>query len=199
MIMKTPTGNENEALLLIFKDFSNDYNANSISKKLNITPRGALKILNNLYSENILTRRKLGKAIFYKVNFEDNYAKKLIETLLMKESREKAPRWLSEFEGLFDMTQILLIYGSAIRAYEKARDIDLLIVIKKSKYKEASKFVDEKNNILLKPIHPLIMSLSDLEKNLKNKNPAMINAMREGYVLNGQDKIIGVIKNVTSF
>lgn len=197
--MKTPTGKENEALLLIFKDFSTDYNANSISKKLNITPRGALKILNKLYSEKVLIRRKLGKAIFYKVNFEDDYAKKLIETLLMKEAREKAARWLSEFEGLFGAIQIGLIYGSAVRNYEKARDIDLLLIIEKEKYKEISKLVEEKNRILIKPIHPLIMVSSDLEKNLKNKNPAMINAIREGHIFYGYAEIMEVIKHVTSF
>ncbi len=197
--MKTPTEKENEALLLIFRDFSSDYNANSISKKLNITPRGALKILNNLYSEKTLIRRKLGKAMFYKVNFEDNYAKKFIETLLMKETREKASRWLSEFEGLFEFIQAGLIYGSAVRNYEKAKDIDLLIIIEKERYKEISKLIDEKNRILIKPIHPLIMFSSDLEKNLKNKNPAMINAIREGYILHGYDRLIDVIKHVTSF
>ena len=197
--MKTPTNKESEALLLIFADFSSDYNANSISKKLNITPRGALKILNNLYSEKTLVRRKLGKAIFYKVNFEDNYAKKLIETLLIKESREKVPRWLSEFEELSKIAQVVLIYGSTVRNYEKARDIDLLLIIKKDKYREISKLIDEKNSILIKPVHPLIMTLSDLEKNLKNKNPAMINAIRDGYVLCGHDKMIEAVKNVTSF
>ncbi len=196
--MKTPTEKENETLLLIFKDLGTDYNANSISKKLNITPRGALKILNNLYSERILIRKKFGKALFYKLNFEDNYARKLIETLLIKESKEKASRWLSEFEGLFGIVQIVLIYGSIVRTYEKAKDIDLLLVIEKSKYKEASKFIDEKNNILLKPVHPLIMTLSDLEKNLKNKNPAMMNAIREGYVLNGQDKLIKMLRKQSS-
>ena len=197
--MKTQTEKENEILLLVFKDFNINYNANSISKKMNITPRGALKIMNNLFSERILIRKKFGKAIFYKFNFEDNYARKLIETLLIKESKEKASRWLSEFEGLYEIVQIALVYGSVVRAYEKARDIDVLLVMEKNKYKEVSKFIEEKNNILMKPIHPLIMTLSDLQKNLKNKNPAMINAIKEGHVLNGQDKLIEVIKNVTSF
>jgi len=197
--MKSPTNKESEALLVLFKDFSSDYNANSISKKLNITPRGALKILNNLYSEKTLIRRKFGKAIFYKVNLDDNYAKKLIETLLIKEAREKAARWLYDFEGLAETAQFVLIYGSAVRNYEKARDIDLLLIIEKEKYKEISKLIYEKNRILIKPIHPLIMVSSDLEKNLKNENPAMINAIRECYVLHGHDKMIEVVKNVTSF
>ncbi len=197
--MKTTTSKENEALLLIFKDFSSDYNANSISKKLNITPRGALKILGNLHSEKMLVGRKLGKAVFYKINFENNYTKKLIEALLIKESMEEASRWLSEFEVLFGIARIVLIYGSAIKNYEKAKDIDIVLVIEKGKYKEASKLIDEKNNILLKPIHPLIMTLSDLEKNLKNKNPAMVNALREGYTIHGHNKIIEVVGNVTSF
>ena|SRR3989338_4943264 len=198
-VMKTPTEKENEALLLIFKEFDSCYNANSISKKLGITPRGSLKVLDSLFSEKILVGRKLGKAVFYKVNFENNYAKKLIETLLIKESMEKASRWLSEFEGLFGVAQIVLVYGSSVKTYEQARDIDLIVVIEKSRYKEASKNIEKKNGILLKPVHPLLMTLSDLEKNLKTKNPAMMNALKEGYVLHGQEKMVGVVKNVTSF
>jgi len=197
--MKTLTGKEGEALLALFKDFAADYNANSLSKKLSITPRGTLKILKNLYSEKLLIKKQMGKAAFYKVNLDDAYANKLVETLLIKESREKASRWLAEFEGLFGKSQIALIYGSAIRDYDKAKDIDLLIVIDKEKYKEASKWVDEKNNTSFKPLHGLIMTLPDLEQNLRDKNPAMINALREGYTLSGYEPLIEVIKNVTSF
>lgn len=193
------TNKENEALLRIFKDFDTNYNANSLSKKLKITPRGALKILKNLYADKILIRKQMGKAIFYKINFSDEYAKKLLETSLIREAREKALRWVSEFQELSKPTHLTIIFGSALKNYDKAKDIDLLLAIPKNKYKEISKFIDEKNKVMLKPIHPVTMTLNDLEKNLKNKNPAMINAIKEGYVLAGYEKIIKVINNVTSF
>jgi len=190
---------QNQLLLLIFKDFTRDYNANSASKAVSMTPRGALKILDNLFKDNSLVRKQLGKAKFYKINFNDEYTNKLIETILMKEAKDKAKRWLSEFESLFQNTESVIIFGSAIKNYEKAKDIDLVIITEKDNYKKVVKYIDEKNNILTKPIHPIIMTLNEFEKNLSAKNPAMLNAVKEGYVLSGYDQIVRVIKNVTGF
>ena len=116
---------------------------------------------------------------------------------MIKEAKEKAARWLSEFEGLFGIAKMVIIYGSAIRNYDSAKDIDLLVVINKEKYKLASKWIDDKQSY--KPVHPLIMTVADIEKNLKNRNPAMVDAVKKGYVLTGYEKLVGVIKNVTSF
>ncbi len=197
--MKSLTNKECEALLLIFKDFKTDYNANSISKKLNITPRGALKILKKLYSENILASKQMGKAVFYKINTEDVYATKLIEMLLIKQSREHAKKWISEFEKIFKEIKMAVIYGSVLRNQKEAHDIDLLLIIDKGKYKIVKKFIDEKNTVLTIPLHPLIMTLPDIKNNLHKQNPALINAIKEGCVLYGYDIIVEVLKDVAGF
>ena len=88
------TRKEGEVLLKLFKDFSRDYNANSLSKEVEITPRGMLKILKKLESKGLARGKQFGKAIFYKVDLEDHYVAKIIETLLIAEAREKASRWL---------------------------------------------------------------------------------------------------------
>ena len=87
--MASLTEKESEVLLKLFKDFSQDYNANSISKQVNITPRGALKMLKNMEKEKLIIGRKLGKAVFYKPNLTDIYTIKTIETLLIGETRDK--------------------------------------------------------------------------------------------------------------
>src|SRR3989344_3307352 len=168
MINITPS--EVKLLLKIFKDFSHNYNANSISKETSITSRGALKMLKKLSSQNILISKQLGKAVFYKINFENNYALKLIETLLIAESKEKAERWINELEEVFRHTESVILFGSII-----------------------------KNKILFKKIHEIPQTINDLKENLQKNNKALIDAIKEGYVLHGQDKIIKVIKNVTSF
>jgi predicted nucleotidyltransferase len=195
--MKTLTEKENEALLLIFKDFTTDYNANSLSKVLNITPRGALKVLKNLQSENLLIGKKMGKAVFYKANLEDNYTQSIIQSLLIKQSMENANRWIDEFKKLYPATHIVIIYGSALRNYKEAKDIDILVIRSENNYKSIMKLIEDRGEILPKPIHPIMMLPEELEKNLNNKNPAMVNAIREGCVLHGQAKLIEVIKNVT--
>ena len=121
--MKNLTKKESEVLLTLFKDFTKDYNANSLSKVVRITPRGALKILKNLKSQNLLVSKQLGKATFYKINFNDEYTLRLLPILLMKESKEKATRWLAEFNELFEHINIIIIFGSITRNPKTANDI----------------------------------------------------------------------------
>ena len=192
------TEKESEILLKLFKDFSQDYNANSISKQVNITPRGALKMLKNMEKEKLVIGRKLGKAVFYKPNLEDIYTIKTIETLLIREARNKAARWLHEFEDVFKDTKILIIFGSMIKNPAYANDIDILFVFEKKNYKKISAFINGKNKTLLKKIHSIPQTMKDLKENLE-KNEAIKDAIRTGYVLHGFNKLVGVIKSVTSF
>ncbi len=191
------TNKENEALLKVFKDFSINYNANSISKEINITPRGALKILKNLEKQGMLKSKIMGKATFYKINFDDLYVCKIIETLLISESREKASRWIEEFKSIFSDTQIIIIFGSIIRNPKEANDIDILLVYDSKNYKKISHFITEKNKIMVKKIHNISLTIRDLINNLRN-NDAIVDSVRTGYVLNGHDKLVEVIKNVSS-
>ena len=196
--MASLTKKEGEVLLKLFKDFSRDYNANSISKQVSITPRGALKMLKNMEKEKLITGRKLGKAVFYKPNLTDIYTIKIIETLLIGETRDKATRWLHEFEDVFKDTEIVIIFGSIIKNPAHANDIDILFVFEKKNYKKVSAFINERNKVLLKKIHSIPQTMEDIKENLK-KNEAIKEAIRTGYVLHGFDKLVGVIKDVTSF
>ena len=197
--MKRLTNKESEIILTLFKDFTNDYNANSISKKIGITPRGALKMLKNLKSQNILTSRRLGKAVFYKINLSDEYIIKLISILLMEESREKASRWLSELKGLLEYADIAIIFGSIIRNPKTANDIDLLIVFKKEKYSMIEKEINQRRKISTKVMHVVKQTSDDLIKNLKKKDEVILDIIKKGYVLQGYEKLVKIIENVTSF
>lgn len=196
--MKRLTKKESEILLTLFKDFTNNYNANSLSKKIGITPRGALKMLKNLKSQNILTSREFGKAVFYKINFSDEYTIKLMSILLMEEAREKASRWLSEFKELLECIEIAIIFGSIIRNPKTANDIDLLIVFKKERYSMIEKEINQRRGISAKVMHIVKQTPDDLIKNLKKKDEVVLNIIKNCYVLQGYEKLVKIIENVTS-
>ena len=196
--MKVLTKKESEILLSLFKDFTNNYNANSLSKKIGITPRGALKMLKNLKSQNILTSREFGKAVFYKINFGDEYIIKLMSILLMEEAREKASRWLSEFKELLECVDIAIIFGSIIRNPKTANDIDLLIVFKKERYSMIEKEINQRREISAKVMHVVKQTQDDLIKNLKKKDEVVLNIIKNSYVLQGYEKLVKIIENVTS-
>ncbi len=220
------TQKEKEALLILFKDFTNFYNANSISKLLDISHVGAQKIFKRLLKQNLLMDRKIGKSIVYKLKLEDDYVRKLIAFLLADEAnsfkrwkeefRELSKKakivilygsaiknyskgWKEEFKELFKKDRIIMIYGSVIKNYVKANDIDIMIVIRKAEYKEVTKIIEKKQKILPKKIHSIELTANDLLQNIKQKKKSVIDMVKNAIILYGQDKYVEIIKNVASF
>ena len=195
--MVSLTEKERETLLILFKDFTGYYNANSISKVLGISHVGAQKIFKRLLKGRLVTDQKIGKAIIYRPRLEDDYVCKLISFLLADEANN-IKRWKEEFKGLFKNGRIVMMYGSAIKNYEKARDIDIMAVIKKKDFKEVKKIIAEKQELLPKRIHSIELTAADIPKNIKKKNDAIIGIIKNAVILYGQDKYVEMIKNATS-
>ena len=193
--MVTLTQKEKEALLILFKDFTNFYNANSISKLLDISHVGAQKIFKKLFKQNLLLDRKIGKSIIYKLKLEDDYAEKLIAFLLADEAND-FKRWKEEFKELFKKDRIIMIYGSAIKNYAKANDIDIMIIIRKAEYKEVIKIIEKKQKILPKKIHSIELTENDLLQNIKQKKESVVDIVKNAVILYGQDKYVNIMKNV---
>jgi len=196
--MVTLTQKEKEALLILFKDFTNYYNANSISKVLGISRIGAMKMLKKFLNENLLIAQKIGKSTIYKLKLDDDYVKKLIAFLLADEANN-FKRWKDEFKGLFKKDRVVMLYGSTIKNYAKANDIDIMIVIKKGEYKDVSKIIEERQRFIPKKIHSIELVANELLNNLKQKQKSIIDIVKNAVILYGQDKYVDIMKNVTSF
>lgn len=187
---------EKEIVLLLFKDFTKQYNARIISKQLLMTPRGALKALKNLEKKEFVAGKIFGKAIHYKINF-NSITKKNIELLLFEEAEINYKMWVEEFKDFIE-SEILILFGSASRDDKKHNDIDLIFLVKKKNYNSLMKKIENKNDLLPKKIHPVIQTIKDIKNNLIKKNPVLLDAIRSGAVLKGQKELIGVIESVTS-
>lgn len=191
------TQKERETLLILFKDLSAFYNANSISKLLGISHVGAQKIFKRLLGEGILKDQRIGKSIIYKPKLEDDYVRKLI-TFLLADEANNSKRWKEEFKELFKKDRIVMLFGSVLKDYAKARDIDVMIIIKKEDFKEVKKIIDEKQELLPRRIHAIYLTEGDLPKNIRMKKDAIIDIIKNAVILYGQDKYVEIIKNVTS-
>lgn len=189
---------EREAILVLFKEYSSYYNANTLSKRLGISHAGAQKMLKRLLNENITVSKEVGKSIIYRPNLNDEYTEKLISFLLADEANN-FKRWKDEFRELFKEGRIIMMYGSAVKNYKTANDIDIMIAIKKNEAKEVNKILAEKGQILPKKIHAIKLTEEDLIKNVKNKQKAIIDMVKNAIILYGHDKYVEVIKNVTGF
>jgi len=190
------TEKERETLLILFKDFTAFYNSNNISKILKISHVGAQKIFKRLYKNDALTSQKIGKSIIYKLKLDD-YVIELI-TFLLTDEANRFKRWKEEFKELYKDDRIILIFGSAINNYDKAEDIDIMIVMDKKDISEINKILKEKEKILPKKIHAIKLTNNDLLENLKNKDKAIIDIVKKAIVLYGHNNYVKIIKNVAS-
>lgn len=195
--MASLTENERKALLILFKDFTSYHNANTLSKKLGISRIGTMKMLKKLKAEDILIDKEISKSTIYRPNFEEDYVKKLISFLLTDEAN-KFRRWKYEFKDIFKKDRIVLIYGSAIRNYEKAKDIDVMIVLDKKDIKEVNSILNKAQEFLPKKIHPIKLTEKEISENLLSRQEAIVDIVKNAIVLYGQEKYVEVIKNVTS-
>lgn len=194
--MRALTEKEKAIVLLLTKDFTVFYNARSLSKQVGMSPRGALKALKFLEQNDIVKSTRIGKALIYRLIFNE-YALELTSLFLFEEARTKALRWVKEFEQ-FKNVDALILFGSVLRT-PKYNDIDMLILADKKSYRILNKQIIEKNSLLLKPIHPVWQLRSDLEKNLRKRDPVLLEIIKTGLVLKGQRTILEVLANVARF
>ncbi len=189
------TKNEREALLVLFKDIYGQHNASSIGRLLNISRIGAMKMLKRMEKQGLLKSGKVGNSLIYKLNLDDDYSGKLV-SFLMADEANNFKRWKEEFKKLFKNGRIVILFGSTVRNYTQARDIDILVTIEKEDFDEVNALIDERQRILPKRIHPLIMTKDDLLNNLRENKGAMREIAKTGVILYGHDSYVEAVKNV---
>jgi len=197
--MEIITGNEMETMLLLLKDFDADYNANNLSKKLGITPMGALKILKKMEKQKLLNAKQMGKAVFYKPDLNSSYTRTFLEFLLQKkaeETKSRVKRWVKELRKLQNNAEIGILFGSVLEK-ESYNDVDLLIVLKQSQNSKINLLINEISRINIKKIHVIKQTKEDLKQNIKKGDKVVLNTIKNGMVFFGYEKIIKVIQDVT--
>lgn len=189
------TEKEKEIIRWLAKDFTTCYNARSLSKQVEMSHRGTLKALKNLEKLGILKSKTIGKAIIYKVLYCE-YTKKLLPLILFEEAQIKTQRWVEEFKELKE-ANALILFGSVLRG-KGHNDIDLLIITKTKNIKILEQKVEEKNKILTKPIHPIWQTTEDINKNIKKNDKVVLEIIKTGIVLKGQELITEVLTDATN-
>ena len=192
--MRDITYNEMLFVLSIFKNLEKEQNTSDIAKLLRISPMGALKIARRLEKENIISARQLGKAKFYQLNLKNGYVRQYLKFLLTREA-EQAPSyvkmWINELKKIKNADTAIL-FGSILRKKE-VNDIDVILITNQKRFQKLKKEVEKINLINIKKLHPMYQSKKDIERNIKNGDKALLNAIK-GIVAFGEDKIISLIE-----
>ncbi len=193
--MNDVTKNEMLFILSIFKGPETEYNANSIAKVLGISSMGALKIAKRLEKENVTLSRELGKAKFYRLNWESDYVTDYVGFLLKREAEHAHPYvkvWIDEIRKL-KSADAAILFGSVLRKFREAKDIDVILITDQKKFTKLQEEVEEINKLNAKPLHPVYQSKEDFMMNIRKGDKALLSGVK-GIIAFGEDIIINGLK-----
>ena len=195
------TENGKKALKLIFTDFLTNYNSNNIRNKLRLSNAGSLKLLRSLHEKNLLTSDKMGNAIFYGINLNNEYALKLLELILLDYSRLSSftKGWIYDLQMFKNITKTVLLFGSILKKGKEAKDVDVCFILKHpDDYSEIQIKIAHLNSKSRLKIHPLYLTEKEFKKKLMEKDKPLLDIIRSCEVVHGNELFVEVLKNVQS-
>lgn len=185
------------ALLLILKDFTESYNSSTLAKKLGISSMGALKILKSLEAKGLVEGKLMGRATFYRFCHESAYAREFAKFSLLEEAESspaRVKRWAREMKKLEGAADFAILFGSVLTS-DNYNDVDVLVVCKKNAAEKAKGASAAIQKLSAKKIQFLWQTEGDLAKNLEEKNPAVLSALRSGIIAFGSEKYLEALSN----
>lgn len=162
--------NEFSVINFLIRNFTERLTIRNIAKKLGFSPAGVFNILKKLEKEGIVTGQRFGTGLFYSINL-DNKISWHLACIVLLYSDEKLERL--NFEQLrhakaaiFDKKNLLLIIDNVTIIDTTIPNVNVI-----------SKTEDE----------ALIL--------FRKKDQEILQVLRKGVVLFGEEKIVDIIKN----
>ena len=190
--------NGKKALKIIFTDYLTNYNSYNIKGKIGISDVGSLKLLRRLKEKNILTSEKMGNAIFYKPNLNNNYIIKLLELIFSDYSNLSGfiKGWIYDLRLLIPKTKALFLFGSILKKGKNAGDADVCFILKNpDDYNKLQSQINDINRKSRLKIHPMYLTKKEFEKKLREKDRPLVEMVKNCVVVHGVELFVGVLKN----
>lgn len=153
----------------LVRNFTEKLTIRSIAQKLGFSAAGVFNILKKLEKEQVVVGQKLGTGLFYSINFDNRIAKHLA-AIVLAYSDEKITVNVEQLKqakaAILDKKSILVITDNMTFLDISIPEINIL-----------SKTEDEITALLRK---------KDLE---------VLQALKKGVVLFGEDELVRIIKN----
>ena len=184
--------------LLLLKDFSTIHTITSIGKELGMTRSGIWKVLMKLKKENYITLETTEEKslLIPKINLRNELLEKYLDFALSKEAKEHE-RWIFNFTEVKGHVSFLIFYGSVLKSYAKAKDIDVIgIIPDRKKFKMLHESLDKIQKSESKRIHSINFTQSEFREELLKPNKAFVEAVKKGIVLFGQEEFIKFMKKL---
>ena len=186
-------------LEILLKDFTIKHTVTSLAKELKITRVGIRKILKKIEPQGLIILQPIGtgktSTYIISLNWENILTLKNLEITLTEEAI-KNKRWIDNFKELENKVEFLIIFGSILYSPKEANDIDILTISKKNNLTEINNIISKLQKTQIKKIHALNFTEEEFKKELSNE--AIIDAIKKGSILFGQEKFIKFIRGIKS-
>ena len=197
--MQSFTKNESRVIDLLIRNFREKNSINEIGRRLSLSARGAYKILKKLEHIKAIMPEKIGNAIYYKINFNEEIGVKISEFALLQNGLNDYLQIQAEdLNPLKGISLSCILFGSVLTKGKEAKDIDVLIVLEKKDANKASSAIAKIKSVKPKRIHEILQTKEDLAKNIKKNDEVILEIIRTGKVLWGSEIIVGAIKDGSS-
>lgn len=193
------TQNEARVVNFILRHFHERHSINELGRQLNLSPRGIHQVLKRLEVKGAVFPEPIGNAIYYRPNLKDEIGRKMAELVLLQhELNSYAQVQARDFKRFEDVTQACVLFGSVLTNGRTAGDIDILLIAHKEDLDEIRTLLKSLQELKPKHIHDILMTESDLVKNIEKRDDVVLDIIKEGAVLWGAAIIVGAIRRGTS-
>ncbi len=185
--------------LLLLKDFSKVHTITSIAKQLDMSRVGTWKTLKQLQSVNFIKLSTIGSGKTSTSTINLNWENLIVEKLLalyLTEEALKQRRWRINFADLEKLVDFMILFGSVLYSPKEAKDIDIVIVSQRRKFIKIQKILDKTQKSQIKRIHNINFTEGEFEEELKKPNKALLDAIKKGVILFGQEKFIQFMERI---
>lgn len=170
------------------------FNINQIARLSGINPATTYRTLKNMESKKEVLKEKKGNNIFYKLNLKNSSTIKyceLAEIEKRKEFFQKNPILLAKIQDLSKESDSIALFGSVARREKNPRDTDLLLLFQKSPDLQKIKTIIKGTNI-----SPLYTNFHEFKNRIKEKNPILVEILKDAIVLYGEDVYWKLIREI---
>ncbi len=189
--MLSLTKNESRVINFLIRNYSERISMNGVGKRLRLSPMGVYKILKKLEKQKILTFESIGQANYYRIDFNEQVARKSTEFVLSQNELNSFAKVCAEdLKKIQVLADCVIFFGSVLTKGIDANDIDVFCVIKKQNYERLRKEIQDLQKTSSKSIQLVVQTFEDLVKNLKNKDPVLLDIIRKGAIISGQEIIL---------
>jgi predicted nucleotidyltransferase len=196
--MVSLTKNKSKVLNFLIRNFSDRNSIRMIAKQLSLSPMGAQKILKDFEKEGLTVKEKIGTGIFYRLDLNNDVAFKLAELILTQHTLNSyAKVYAKDIKQLKKYVKTCVLYGSILTKGKNAGDVDVLVIINKQNFEKVEQQKEKLAKVATKPIHFMYQTQKDFEANIKERDKPILDIIKKGSILWGQNFILEGIKNAS--